>query len=93
MKPEALYRELVDLAEKLQIQVSEQNLRLAGIKVQSGLCKVKGQQIFIMDKHKPHKKKAKILAKCLSGMAHEEIYVVPAVRELLNRYSEKLPQQ
>ena len=89
MKPEALYQELVDLADKLQISVSEQNLRNTGIKVKSGLCKVKGQSVFIMDKHKPLHKKAKILAKCLSQLDHEDIFVVPAVREVLNRYSEK----
>lgn len=90
MKSEALYQELLELAEKLHILVSEQNLRnTTGIKVQSGLCKVKGQHVFIMDKHKPLRKKAKILARCLSRMEHEEIYVVPAVRELLSRYSEK----
>ncbi len=89
MKSEALYQELIALAEKLQIQVSEQNLRNTGIKVQSGLCKLKGQNVFIMDKHKPLRKKAKILARCLSRMEHEEIYVVPAVRELLSRYTEK----
>ena len=89
MKPEFLYRELVELAEKLQVSVSEQNLRLSGIKVKSGLCKVKGEYVFIMDKHKPYHKKAKILAKCLSRMRHDEIYVVPAVREVLNRYVEK----
>ncbi len=53
MKPEVLYRELVELAEKLQVSVSEQNLRITGIKVKSGLCKVKGEYVFIMDKHKP----------------------------------------
>ena len=89
MKPESLYQELVDLADKLQISVSEQNLRITGIKVKSGLCKVKGQLVFIMDKHKPLHKKTKILAKCLSQMDHEDIFVVPTVREVLNRYSEK----
>ena len=89
MKPEDLYQELVELAEKLQVSVSEQNLRITGIKVKSGLCKVKGEYLFIMDKHKPLNKKAKILAKCLSQMDHEKIYVVPAVREVLNRHTEK----
>ena len=89
MKPESLYQELIELAEKLQISVSEQNLRNTGIKVKSGLCKVKGQYVFIMDKHKPFKKKAQILARCLSQMEHEGIYVVPAVREVLSHYSDK----
>ena len=65
------------------------DLRITGIKVRSGLCKVKGEYVFIMDKHKPLRKKTKLLAQCLGRMAHEDIYVVPAVRELLNKYAAK----
>ncbi len=84
MKPEQLYQELKDIAEKLNITVSEHNLRNTGISVKSGLCKVKNKNIFIMDKHKSIRDKIEILASCLSKMPHEDIYVVPAVRELLN---------
>ncbi len=84
MKPEQLYQELKDLAEKLDIAVSEQNLRKTGIKVKSGFCKVKGKDLFIMDKHKSIRKKIEILAECLSKMPHENIYVIPAVRKLLS---------
>jgi ABC-type enterochelin transport system substrate-binding protein len=87
MKPEQLYQELKDLAEKLEINVSEQNLRKTGIKVKSGLCKVKGKNIFIMDKHKSLHKKIKILASQLSKQSHEDLYVVPAVREMLDKYA------
>jgi hypothetical protein len=86
MKPEKLYQELKDLAEKLDINVSEQNLRKTGIKVKSGLCKVKGKNLFIMDKHKSLHKKIKILASQLSKLPHDDLYVVPAVREMLDKY-------
>ena len=85
MKPENLYQELKDLAEKLEITVKEENLKKAGIHVNSGLCKVKGEQLFIMDKHKKVKEKIDLLAECLSQMDHEDIYVIPAVRELLSK--------
>ena len=85
MKPEQIYQELKDLAEKLEIHVSEQNLRTAGIKVKSGFCKVKGKNTFIMDKHKSVHKKIKILAAHLAEIPHENIFIVPAVRELLDR--------
>ena len=62
MKPEQIYQELKDLADKLDITVSEQNLRIAGIKVKSGLCKVKGKNLFIMDKHKSIHKNIDVLA-------------------------------
>jgi hypothetical protein len=85
MKPEQIYQELKDLAEKLDIQVSEQNLRNAGIAVKSGLCKVKGQSMFIMDKHKTIRKKIKILASHLAEIPHENVFIVPAVRDLLEK--------
>jgi hypothetical protein len=89
MKPEQIYQELKDLAERLSVTVSEQNLRTAGIKVKSGLCTVKGNDLFIMDKHKSIHKKIKILAAQLADMPHEDIYVIPAVREMLNKYISK----
>jgi hypothetical protein len=89
MKPEQIYQELKDLAEKLNITVSEQNLRISGIRVKSGLCKVKGQDIVILDKTKSVYKKNKILAANLSKMPHENIYIVPAVREWLQKFSDE----
>jgi hypothetical protein len=85
MKPEQIYQELKDLAEKLEIHVSEQNLNTAGIKVKSGLCKVKGKNMFIMDKHKSIHKKIKILASHLAELPREDVFIVPAVRELLDK--------
>ena len=86
MKPEQIYQELKELAEKLNIDVSEENLRITRVKAQSGLCKVKGQQRFIMDKHKSIHDKIELLADCLAQMPHEDLYVVPAVREVLHQY-------
>ena len=83
MKPEQIYQELKDLAEKLNITVEEHNLRKTGLRTKSGLCTVKGQNVFIMDKHKSIHKKNMILASCLSKMPHENIYIVPAVRDVL----------
>jgi len=85
MKPEQIYQELKELAEKLNIHVSEQNLRQTRVKAQSGLCKVKGQTCYIMDKHKSIHAKIELLAECLSKMPHEEMYVVPTIRELLKK--------
>jgi hypothetical protein len=86
MKPEQIYQNLKDLAEKLSITISEQNLRNAGMTVRSGLCKVKGKNIFVMDKSLPIAEKNEILASCLREMPHDEVYVLPAVRELLNKH-------
>ncbi len=83
MKPEQIYQELKELAEKLNITVSEQSLRQTGVKAKSGFCIVQGRQRFIMDKNKSINEKNELLADCLAQMPHEDIYVVPAVRKLL----------
>ncbi len=87
MKPEQIYQDLKELAEKLGVTVSEQNLRKTGIKVKSGLCKVKGKKLFIMDKHISFHEKNEILSSCLSKFHHEDIFMVPALREYLDKYT------
>ena len=85
MKPDRVYENLKELAEKLDITVSEENFRNAGIRIKSGFCKVKEKKFFIIDKHASIHNKIDILASFLGDMQHEDLYVVPAVRELLNR--------
>ena len=63
MRPQQIYEELKNLAEKLEIEVKEQNFRTTGIKVKSGLCVVRGRRIIVMNKHNHIRKKVTILAK------------------------------
>ena len=86
MKTEQTYQDLKELAEKLGVNVSEQNLRSTGIKVKSGLCKVKGKNILIIDKNISFQDKNEILASCLSKMPYEDIFIVPALREFLDSF-------
>ena len=86
MKPDQIYQDLKELAEKLDVTVSEQNLRSTGIKAKSGICKVKGKNILIMDKQISLRDKNEILATCLSKLPHENIFIVPALRDFLNKY-------
>jgi len=90
MKPEQIYQELKDLAEKLGIHVSEQNFRTTGIAVRSGLCKVKGQPMLIVDKHKSIRKKIEIMISHLAQIPHENVFVVPAIRDLLEKEKKRL---
>ena len=83
MNPEQLYQDLKELAEKLGVSVLEHNLRKTGIQVKSGLCKVKGKKLFILDKHKSLNDKNEILLSCIRKIPHEDIYIVPYLREML----------
>ena len=91
MKPEQTYQDLKELAEKLGVFISEQNLRSTGLKVKSGLCKVKGKNILVMDKKLPLQDKNEVLASCLSKLPHEDVFMVPALREYLDSFHEKIP--
>lgn len=84
MKQSQLYQQLVELANKLGITVSEQNLRVTGVNARSGLCRVKGNTIFIMDKYLPVNDKIIVLSACLRSMPLEDVYIIPAVRKLLD---------
>jgi hypothetical protein len=88
LKADRLYQELKEVAEKLGIEVTEQNFRATGVNAVSGLCKVKGKSLFLIDKHKSLNKKITILSEFLGGMPCGEIYMLPAVREHLSRYIE-----
>jgi hypothetical protein len=93
VKPEKLYHELKDLAEKIGMRVSEQNFRITpGIRVKSGFCIVKDQECCIIDKHLRMNKKAEVMAECISqkltasGESIETLFLVPAVREYMERF-------
>jgi hypothetical protein len=86
MKPEQIYQELKVIADRLGIVVSEQKLSTESLKVKSGICKIKGQFVIILDKQLSIYKKSTILAICLNDMPLDAIFVIPAVREYLARY-------
>lgn len=86
MKPEHVYTALKALAEKQNISVTEKNLSNAGLKVKSGLCRVDDRNLFIMDKHKPVREKIKLLARSLSDLPLDDVYIIPAIRDVLEKY-------
>ena len=89
MKPDKLFLEMKLIAEKLDITVSEQNFRKSGITIKSGFCKIKGDNYFIIDKDLSVRKKNEIIAEFLSGLDYDNIYIIPAVRDLLSLYDNR----
>jgi hypothetical protein len=87
MIPEQLFQDLKEIAEKLGISILEHNFRNTGISVKSGFCKVKGKKLIILDKSRSLTDKNEVILSCLSKLPHEDIYIVPYLRELLNKYN------
>jgi flagellar hook-associated protein FlgK len=88
MKPEEMYQHLRELAEKLNITVSEQNLRKSGVNVQSGFCIVKNRKLFILDKARSTFDKSTIIASYLNKAIDEDMYIMPAVREFIQKHAD-----
>ena len=93
MKPEQLYQNLIEITEKLNVKVSEKNFRKIGINIQSGFCRVKNKNLFIIDKHLPVFKKNIILANFLNKMPLENIYIMPVVRDFVNKQHEETERE
>jgi hypothetical protein len=85
MKPDKLYQELKDLAEKLGVTVKEQSFRATGIQVKSGFCLIKGEMHCIIDKNISQVKKANVLAKSLHDLPLENVFIIPAVRDFIRK--------
>ena len=89
MKPEQIYNELKNVAERLGIAVEEHNFRATGVTTRGGSCIVRGKPVILIDKHRPLQRKIRILASSLAEFPHEEIYAVPAIRDLIQKYAEE----
>lgn len=89
MKADQIYHEMKLIAEKLNINVSEQNFRKTRVNIKSGLCKIRGVDYFYIDKDLPVSKKNEIIAELLGGFEYDTLFIIPAVRDFLNIYKKK----
>ena len=89
MKADNLYQELIHLAERLGIDVSEKSFRNVGVTVQSGFCVVRGKQRIIVDRNVSVGEKSRIVAECLAELPLDQVYVIPGLREFIQKHTVK----
>lgn len=87
MNPEQQYTAMKEAASKLGVEVREKNLHVPGIRVKSGLCKVRGKQLFILDKKKTIREKVALVAGCVSTLDYQGIDLPEEVRKIIFKYS------
>jgi hypothetical protein len=85
MDPETIYHHLEELAKKLDISIRYDDMTGSQFGIKSGLCKIKGKYLYVMDSSQDISERIAALSECLCQMDLEGIYVIPAVRELLAR--------
>ena len=77
-----LLQELEALAERLSIEVSTANLE----GMSGGLCKHRGKWRLILERRLGVPERVDAFLKALARMPLEEVFVVPEVRERIERY-------
>jgi len=89
MNEEVLLDQLIDLAEKLGISVREENMEMEESSSAGGLCRVARRYILILNSRATLKEKNQVMIKALQQFDLTEIYLKPAIRELLDGYQEQ----
>ena len=81
MDSEALVEQLQLLADKLGIEVRAEPLDGPG-----GLCMLKGTPVLFVDSEAPPDEQAHVLCRALAKQDLGGVFIVPEVRDVLERY-------
>lgn len=83
----ALLQALEGLAEQLKIPVSYAAMATDELPGRGGLCVLHGERRIIIERTLPIHEKTHLLAAGLAQFDFEDIYLLPAVREAIERAS------
>ncbi len=84
MTDEILLQELESLAERLDIVISRVDLEGRP----GGLCVVKGERRFILDRHLWPREQVEVLCKAFSRLPLDDVFLKPAVRDAIENQDE-----
>jgi len=87
MDEKEIIEQLEDLARRLGVKVRYEELKKEGTFSPGGLCRVKGEDILIVNSKVGAEEKMLVLAKALASFDLGRVYMRPALREFLSRES------
>jgi len=79
-----LLQEFENLAERLSI-----HLRYGKLDSDGGMCRYRGQYHIVINKHLDTDRRIDILGRAVSSLLLEEVFLIPALREAIDRNREK----
>ena len=85
-----LLNQMKELAGKLGIEIRYGNIAVEESHRTGGLCRVKGKYVLIMHSRLTVKEKIVVITKALKGFEMEDVYVIPVIRELLDKSGERI---
>lgn len=81
--------ELIDAAQRLGVEVRrEKILREVGYRARGGPCRLREQDLIIIDREMAPADQLELLAEVLKDREHEQLYLSPAARKLLQSNAE-----
>jgi hypothetical protein len=87
LEEEILLSQLEDLAHSLGIKVRYEQLKKESSFFPGGLCKVQGENVLIINSKAATGDKVETMAKALITYDLGQVYMRPALREFLLKYS------
>ena len=91
MDENTIIGELEGLIEKIGIQIRHEPIKQDedSVNVVGGLCLLKGEYVLIINSKAAIRDKIRALGMALKHFDHEKIYMLPVLRELLDRIPEQ----
>jgi len=87
-----ILQQLEELAERLGVKVIYESLSQEEFVIRSGTCTLRGQLLALIDQKLPAADRIRVLAECLARFDLSTIYLVPAVREVIEARRAALPR-
>jgi len=75
--------QLEELAQNLDIKIRYESIELEGSYYPGDLCRLKGENILIINSEAPLTDKIEIFARAVKQFDLDQIYIKPALREFL----------
>jgi len=83
---ENLLKQLEELAENIGIKIRYDKILKEGSFFFGGLCKIKGEDMIIINSRVSTEDKIDILAGALTSLDLSQVFIKPALREFLSQY-------
>jgi|APIni6443716594_1056825.scaffolds.fasta_scaffold1274804_2 hypothetical protein len=88
---EEILSQMEELAKNLGITVRYEKILKESAFFPGGFCKVKGKDLIIINSKAPLDDKIEIMGRALLPFDLSQIYVLPAIRELIDSFSASQP--
>jgi len=93
LKLESLLSQLEELTESLGVKIRYEKIVKEGSYFSGGLCKIKGEDIVIINSKAAIDDKIEILSDALRSFDLSQVFIKPAIREFLGQSNMEPPEE